>query len=392
MRHRLLVLPPTVLAVAMASAAVAPASAEDHASFHPGHHGFPPGRQVARVEADVFDPLYVAPQENVPEALDTPPAVDPMPVETEELPPLVIPPQEPEDTAETDQAEPEGLEPEGAEPGEPEDVVDVESDPSDPDEIPSDNIEPASPHPEAVPPEDAEPEPGPPDAAEPDEVLPDAEELAAPAAEDTGAEEAPPEPHETPEADDVAPASVSSPIPGGPATIAPLGDWVGPGRHCVAGFVVTLPEGVEGLSFALGMEFRTTEGQDLGELVTGAADGAPGFDSFIEGIISHEGCLPTSTLTIDGPAAVPNSPFHALRAEVTCSLPDGTFGMDITRFTFNDGGRVALLLLLFGSNGWEVAGSRIPPGEVLDYAAAAPLFDILVEQMDYCPLEALDEQ
>ncbi|MCB9957342.1 MAG: hypothetical protein H6843_01885 [Rhodospirillaceae bacterium] len=283
-----------------------------------------------------------------------------MPVEIEDLPPLVFPPQEPEGVAPADAAtvEPEDSE-DVAEPDGPADDA-VAPDLSEPEEPPPDEVAPTPPDPE-LPPQDAAPGIGPPDA---------------------------PAPAET---DSVAPAPVAPPIPEGPATMAPLGEWVGPGRHCVAGFVVTLPQGVEGLSFALGMEFRTTAGQDLGELVTGAADGAPGFDSFIEGIISHEGCLPTSTLTIDGPAAVPNSPFHALRAEVTCSLPDGTFGMDITRFTFNDGERVALLLLLFGSNGWEIANSRIPPEEALAYAAAAPLFDIMVEQMDYCPLDALDE-
>ncbi|MCA8909665.1 MAG: hypothetical protein KDA64_17500 [Rhodospirillaceae bacterium] len=446
MRHR----PPPLhlagLGFAVVAAAAGPALAEDPAFFFSDLPGVEAAPQLARIEADVFNPLYVAPGDVGtlgPFGGDGAPAVDPLPVETEDLPPLELPPQDAEEPAQTapDPVEPDTLVPEEAAPEEavPDEVVPEDAAPEEPLEEPPAAPEPEetapdapardeapaeAPEPEESAPADAVPvvtPPGlrPPEHAEPEEPAPDP---SAPQ-ESLPAETAPPQPPGPaeaaepavdpmpveidelpplvlpapagPEEPDAAPpepaAPIGPPAPDTPATIAPLGDWVGAGRHCIAGFAITLPEGVEGLSFALGMEFRTTEGQDLGEFVTGPAEGAPGFDSFIEGMISHEGCHPTSTLTIDGPAVVPNSPFHALRAEVTCRLPDGTFGMDITRFSFNDGGRVALMLLLFGDHGWEISGASIPEDAALGYDAAAPLFDIMVQQMDYCPLEALEE-
>ena len=175
--------------------------------------------------------------------------------------------------------------------------------------------------------------------------------------------------------------------PRDPLPEAPWGAWLGPGQHCVTGLAITLPDGVEGSSFGLGMEFRTTDGRDLGELVTGPANGAPGFDGFIEGLVDADGCVPGQTMTIDGPRAVDGPPLLVQRTRVTCEGPDGAFGVDLARFSFNADLRVGFFILLFGDNGWTVGETTLPAERTLPAEEARPLFDALIGTLDFCDPE-----
>ena len=162
------------------------------------------------------------------------------------------------------------------------------------------------------------------------------------------------------------------------------GDWIQPGPTCVAGFTLTLPEGVEGLPFGLGMEFRTTDDRELGEFVTGSMIGAPTIDGFVEGMVGDGGCQPYTALSIEGPQRVEHPTFEVFRTVLTCEVADGQFGLDIARIPFNQGTRVALFLLIFGDVQWQAPGGTLPAARVLPYDQADPLFDAMIASLSYC--------
>ena len=168
------------------------------------------------------------------------------------------------------------------------------------------------------------------------------------------------------------------------APAAGTGDWIQPGPACVAGFGLTLPEGVEGLPFGLGMEFRTPDGRELGELVTGSMIGAPTVDGFVEGMVGDGGCQSYRALSIEGPLRLEHPDFEMFRTVLTCEVPDGQFGIDITRIPFNQDTRVALFLLIFGDVQWRAPGATLPADQVLPYDQAAPLFDAMIASLGYC--------
>ncbi|MEZ5667703.1 MAG: hypothetical protein R3F55_09795 [Alphaproteobacteria bacterium] len=183
-------------------------------------------------------------------------------------------------------------------------------------------------------------------------------------------------------------AALVAGLTAGPAAYAqqepPLGEWAGPGTYCVRGVALVVPDGVEIISFGAGVEPRTVDGVDLGELLAPTLRGVPSLAELATQIQAAMDCAEPAAIAVTGPQPVADAPVATERMVVACRGAEATFGIALARAPIDVDGEpaAALLTLHFGDTAFTVG--RLAVGAALPEDRLMPLFDGMAASLAPC--------
>ncbi|MCB9948396.1 MAG: hypothetical protein H6842_11280 [Rhodospirillaceae bacterium] len=168
--------------------------------------------------------------------------------------------------------------------------------------------------------------------------------------------------------------------------VPPLGEWAEAGDWCVGGVAVTVPEGVEAISYGAGVELRTVDGIELGELIGPATNGVPTLEGFADRLSTGLDCGGEDSPQVSGPSPLADAAVVAQAVTIACRGAAGTHGAAIAAAPIPLEGeeKTATLFMPFGDAAFTLGRHSITAGAALSEDRLMPVFTAIAQSLRPC--------